>query len=94
MVSYYRDFGVVGVLVGMVGIGFVTTYIARMALNGGVVSLGLAAFFAQGIILSVHAEHFFLALNVLIKLILFIFFVYYFIGRIGILHTDVSGIKS
>lgn len=79
--SYYKDFGWFGVILGMFGLGAGLSWVYRYSMQNYPIAVFVFATAAVGILLSFHAEHFMLALNYYVKLLVFYSFVYYVLTR-------------
>jgi oligosaccharide repeat unit polymerase len=75
--SYFKDYGWMGVIDLMFFYGFISKFIYILAKRGNIIAGLFYSMIASGIILSFHAEHFWLALNMYIKALLFFGFCYY-----------------
>lgn len=79
--SYFKDYGWPGVVVGMSFLGAGLSCIYVYAMRHYPIAVFVFATATMGIILSFHGEHFILALNYYLKLIIFYTFVYYIFTR-------------
>jgi oligosaccharide repeat unit polymerase len=74
--SYFKEFGWIGTTVIMLILGVVMSSIYRKALYGGPMVVPLYSMMCIALILTLHAEHFFLGLNFYIKALIFFIFIY------------------
>jgi len=81
--TYFRDFGWFGAVLCLAVLGAILTLIFRLARRGLPIAVLLYAVAAKGIVLSFHAEHFFLALNFIIKAGVFFSLLYLVVARIA-----------
>lgn len=81
--SYFKDYGWVGVIIGMFIYGFIMSWIYRWATQKEPVFVALYAVSANGLFFSFHAEHFFLNLNFMVKFLMFFYFTYYIVRRVS-----------
>jgi oligosaccharide repeat unit polymerase len=73
---YFKELGWAGTCVVMAVLGAIVTFVYRRALRGSAVATLLCARFSVGLVLSIHSEHFFTALNSYIKFGLFLALLY------------------
>ncbi len=92
--SYFKDYGWSGVLLGMSMLGGVLTWIYRLARRGNPLAIIFYGVNTTGILLSVQAEHFILALNPYIKMLIFFYVMYYVAARFSILNHSTRGGQS
>jgi oligosaccharide repeat unit polymerase len=71
--TYFKDFGWIGTALWMSFLGCVLTYFYRVSLQKGPNGTLLYSMMCVAIVLSFHAEHFFLGLNGYIKAIVFFY---------------------
>lgn len=76
--SYYLDFGIIGVISIMAGLGLFLQYVYNQSIRGKIIATYFYAMFACAIILSFHGEHFFLSLNEYTKSFIFLSSIYIF----------------
>ena len=81
--SYFKDHGWLGVILGMSLLGGVLTWIYGRGRRGNPLAMAFYGINAAGIVLSVHAEHFVLGLNLYIKMLIFFYLVYYGFARLS-----------
>ena len=81
--SYFKDHGWAGTVLIMFGLGVTLTLLYKRAMRGSPVAVLLFAQMEVGLVLSLHAEHFFNDLNGLIKLLLFLLFLYRVLPSLG-----------
>lgn len=86
--SYFPQFGMLGVVVGMLLTGAVLAWFFRRARARGPVAVIVAGSMATGLLLSFHSERFILALNMYMKMALFLAFTYSVWPRIRFKRTD------
>ncbi|MEX2162776.1 MAG: O-antigen polymerase [Sulfuricaulis sp.] len=79
--TYFLDFGWFGTVLCLAVLGGILTWVFRLARRGLPVAVMLYAIAAAGIVLSFHAEHFLLALNFILKTIIFFSFLYLVVAR-------------
>jgi oligosaccharide repeat unit polymerase len=77
--SYYPDFGIIGVVIGLFVYGAIASFFYIRAKDGHPVFLALHGFVTSGLLLTIHSERLFLALNSLIKLGVLCFLFYYLV---------------
>lgn len=83
-ISYFRDYGWLGLVVGLFFLGVVLTWIYKVAYYGNPIAIALYGVNVSGIILSIHAEHFLLGLNFYLKILVLLYFIYYLSTKISI----------
>jgi len=76
-ISYFKDYGWLGLMLGLFLLGCVLTWIYKAAYYGNPIAIALYGANSYGIILSIQAEHFFLGLNFYLKLLLMFYLLYY-----------------
>lgn len=81
--TYFLDFGWYGTVVWLAFLGAILTWVFRLARRGMPIAVMLYAIAAVGIVFSFHAEHFLLALNFILKTVIFFSFVYLVVARIA-----------
>ena len=86
--TYYKDFGLSVSAVLMAGVGFVSGYVYGRAGSGLPIPVLLYALLAAATVLSIHAEHFIIGLNMYIKALLFFAFLYKVVPIAGLLVGD------
>lgn len=82
--SYFPAYGWMGILLGPLILGGVLTWIFRKGLQGFPIAILIYGHLAMGILLSVFAEHFVLALNLYIKMGLFYGVTYGLLSRLTV----------
>ena len=82
--SYFKDYGWLGVTIGLFLLGSLLTWIYSYARRGNHLAMALYSMNAVGLVLSIHAEHFLLALNLYIKMLVFFYLVYYGFSRFSL----------
>jgi len=82
--SYFKDYGWLGVTIGLFLLGSLLTWIYSHARRGNHLAMALYSMNAVGLVLSIHAEHFLLALNLYIKMLVFFYLVYYGFSRFSL----------
>lgn len=80
--SYYQDFGWLGVILGLGFLGFLLTWIYRVSTGQNPWAVMVYAMGMSGLLLSLHGEQFWLALNFYIKAGVFFYLVYFVFSRI------------
>lgn len=88
--TYYKDWGLGATVLLMWLAGFVCGYIYAWARSGSLIPVVFYAMLASGILLSIHAEHFFTGLNSYIKAAVFFFFVYHLFPLLGSVFVKTS----
>jgi len=81
--TYFLDFGWHGTFLWLAFLGAILTWIFRMARRGLPIAVMLYAIVAAGIVFSFHAEHFLLALNFILKTVIFSTLLYLVVARIA-----------
>jgi len=69
--SYYSEYGIIGVIGFMFGLGTISVWIYRRALSGGVIWVVLYGMVFYGIVMTIFNESLLLALNSILKLVVF-----------------------
>jgi oligosaccharide repeat unit polymerase len=82
--SYFKDYGWLGVTVALFLLGSILTWIYKSARRGNHLAMAFYSMTAVGLVLSIHAEHFVLALNLYIKMLFFFYVVYHGISRLSL----------
>lgn len=80
--AYYQDFGWSGVILGLGLLGFVLTWIYRVSMGRNPWAVMVYGMGMSGLLLSLHGEQFWLALNIYIKAGVFFYLVYFVFSRI------------
>ena len=81
--TYFLDFGWFGTFLVLASIGATLTWVFRLARSGLSIAVMLYAIAAVGVVLSFHAEHFFLSLNFILKAAIFFSLLYLVVARIA-----------
>jgi oligosaccharide repeat unit polymerase len=81
--SYFKDHGWMGTILGTTAIGVIGTWLYRQARLGGAEWAAFYAVTMTGAVLSFHAEHFLLALNFYIKMLVFFYLTYHLFPRLS-----------
>ena len=82
-VSYFKDHGWFGLIIGMSVLGAAVSGVYRAARTGAPVAVILFASLATGIVFSFNGEHFVLRLNYYIKMWVFLYLLYKILGRLS-----------
>lgn len=80
--SYFKDYRWMGIIIGLFIYGFIMSWIYRLATQRKIIFMALYAISMDGLFFSFHAEHFFLNLNFMVKIIILFYLTYYVIKRI------------
>ena len=92
--SYFKDYGWLGVLLGMSMLGGLLTWIYLLAHRGNPLAIIFYGVNMTGILLSVQADFFVLALNKHIKMLIIFYVMYYVVPRFSILNHSTRGGQS
>ena len=79
--SYIKDYGWLGIILGMAMLGVIVTTVYNAAQRGSKIAIAFFGVFAMGLVMSIQAEQFVLALNSYIKMFLFFAFAYFTLPR-------------
>jgi oligosaccharide repeat unit polymerase len=86
--SYFKDFGWPGTVIALTMLGAILTWNYQRARRGTPMAIAFYGVFTCAVVLSIHAEHFALALNFYIKMLLFFFVVYQIAPRLAYLFRS------